>query len=160
MHQPQVRGWWRITKKKNRNKKFKRISKRNLPNVGMAGWMDALTDKVHKIYSDFVDYRFIDLWFVCTLNTRTLYSWLTKPKTLKLNAKSGSGAPQNPPPPTICGWHARWHNFSFHCYLCMDGCVKCRNVVECVLCVRLVFGLSTRDLSIIFALRLLQSQMV
>ena len=48
-------------KKKSRNKKFKRISKRNLPNVGMAGWMDALTDKVHKIYSDFVDYRFIDL---------------------------------------------------------------------------------------------------
>ena len=32
-------------------KKFKKISKRNLPNVGMDGWMDALdalADKVHK----------------------------------------------------------------------------------------------------------------
>ena len=26
-------------------KKFKKISKRNLPNVGMAGWMDELADK-------------------------------------------------------------------------------------------------------------------
>ena len=30
------------------NKKFKKISKRNLLNVGMGGWMDALADKVHK----------------------------------------------------------------------------------------------------------------
>ena len=29
-------------------KKFKKISKRNLLNVGMGGWMDALADKVHK----------------------------------------------------------------------------------------------------------------
>ena len=29
-------------------KKFKKISKRNLPNVGMGGWMEALVDKVHK----------------------------------------------------------------------------------------------------------------
>ena len=29
-------------------KKFKKISKRNLPNVGMGGWMEALADKVHK----------------------------------------------------------------------------------------------------------------
>ena len=35
-HQPQVRGWHRVTKK-SRNKKFKKISKRNLPNVGMGG---------------------------------------------------------------------------------------------------------------------------
>ena len=29
-------------------KKFKKISKRNPPNVGMSGWMEALADKVHK----------------------------------------------------------------------------------------------------------------
>ena len=32
-------------------KKFKKIAKRNLPNVGMGGWMDALdalADKLHK----------------------------------------------------------------------------------------------------------------
>ena len=29
-------------------KKFKKISKRNLPNVGMGGWMEALADKGHK----------------------------------------------------------------------------------------------------------------
>ena len=28
--------------------KLKKISKRNLPNVGMDGWMEALADKVHK----------------------------------------------------------------------------------------------------------------
>ena len=54
------------------------------------------------IYSHFVDYQFVDLWFinlwfVYTLNTKTSYSWLTKPKTLKLNAKTGGSAPQNPP---------------------------------------------------------------
>ena len=38
---------WHITKK-SRNKKFNKISKRNLPNVGMAGWMEALADKVNK----------------------------------------------------------------------------------------------------------------
>ena len=29
-------------------KKFKKISKGNLPNVGMGGWMETLADKVHK----------------------------------------------------------------------------------------------------------------
>ena len=29
-------------------KKFKKISKRNLPNAGTAGWMETLADKVHK----------------------------------------------------------------------------------------------------------------
>ena len=29
-------------------KKFKKNSKRNLPNVRMGGWMEALADKVHK----------------------------------------------------------------------------------------------------------------
>ena len=29
-------------------KKFKKIYKRNIPNVGMGGWMEALADKVHK----------------------------------------------------------------------------------------------------------------
>ena len=43
----QVRGQHRITKK-SRNKKFKNIPKRNLPNVGMGGWIEALADKVHK----------------------------------------------------------------------------------------------------------------
>ena len=28
--------------------KFEKISKRNLPNLGMGGWMVALADKVHK----------------------------------------------------------------------------------------------------------------
>ena len=36
MHQLQVHGRHRVTKK-SRNKEFKKISKRNLPNVGMAG---------------------------------------------------------------------------------------------------------------------------
>ena len=31
-----------------RNKKFKEISKRNQPNVGMGGWIEVVTDKVHK----------------------------------------------------------------------------------------------------------------
>ena len=35
------------------NKKFKKISKRNLPNIGMSGWMEALADKVHKQGSKF-----------------------------------------------------------------------------------------------------------
>ena len=43
-HQPQVRGRHRVTKK-SRNKKFKKISKRNLLNVGMGGWMEALAEK-------------------------------------------------------------------------------------------------------------------
>ena len=30
------------------------------------------------------------------LHIKTLYSWLTKPQTLKLNAKTGGSAPQNP----------------------------------------------------------------
>ena len=30
------------------DKKFKKISKRTLPNVGMSGWMEALADKVRK----------------------------------------------------------------------------------------------------------------
>ena len=38
MHRPQVRGQHRIAKK-SRNKKSKKISKRNLPNVGMADYM-------------------------------------------------------------------------------------------------------------------------
>ena len=46
-HQPQVRGRHGVAKK-SRNKKFKKISKRNLPNVGMGGWMEALADKGHK----------------------------------------------------------------------------------------------------------------
>ena len=29
-------------------KKFKNISERNLPNVGMGGWIEALANKVHK----------------------------------------------------------------------------------------------------------------
>ena len=33
------------------------------------------------IYSLFADYRFIDLQFVYTLNTKTPYSWLSKPQT-------------------------------------------------------------------------------
>ena len=44
---------WRINRKcvggtakqKSRNKKFKKISKRNLLNVGMGGWMEALAEK-------------------------------------------------------------------------------------------------------------------
>ena len=44
---------------------------------------------VRKIYRHFVDYRFVNLRFVYKLNTKTSDSWLTKPKTLKLNAKTG-----------------------------------------------------------------------
>ena len=47
---------------------------------GMEDWC---LEVVSMIYSHFVNYR-----FVYTLNTKT-YSWLTKPKTLKLNAKTG-----------------------------------------------------------------------
>ena len=35
------------------HKKFKKISKRNLPNVGMGGWMDALADKYKNKESTF-----------------------------------------------------------------------------------------------------------
>ena len=41
------------------------------------------TGKPFKIYSPFVDYQFVDLWLVYTLNTKTPYSRLTKPQTLK-----------------------------------------------------------------------------
>ena len=42
--------------------------------------------------------HFIDYWFIYKLNTKTSYSWLTKPKTLKLNAKTGGGGlPPEPP---------------------------------------------------------------
>ena len=47
-HQSQVHGWWHVTEK-GRNKKFKKISKRNLPYVGMAGWMDALDALADKV---------------------------------------------------------------------------------------------------------------
>ena len=49
------------------------------------------------IYRHFVDYRFVDLRFVYKLNTKTSYSWLTKPKTPKLNAKTGGLCPPEPP---------------------------------------------------------------
>ena len=52
------------------------------------------------ICSHFIDYR-----FVYTLNTKTLYSWLTIPKTLKLNAKTGGFAPPEPSP-LNCLWLA------------------------------------------------------
>lgn len=34
------------------------------------------------------DSCFVDLRFIYTLNTKTLYYWLTKPQILKLNAKT------------------------------------------------------------------------
>ena len=49
------------------------------------------------LYTRFVDCRLVDSRFVYTLNTKTSYSWLTKPQTPKLNAKTGGSAPQNPP---------------------------------------------------------------
>ena len=55
------------------------------------------------IYKHFVNYRFVDLRFVYKLNTKTSYSWLTKPKTLKLNAKTGGSAPRTP---LSCLWLA------------------------------------------------------
>ena len=59
------------------------------------------------IYSHFVDYRFVNLQFVYILNTKTSYSWFTKPKTLKLKAKTGGSAPPPPPePPVNCLWLA------------------------------------------------------
>ena len=48
------------------------------------------------IYSLFVNYQLVNLRFVYTLNTKTSYSRLTKPKTLKLNAKTGGTAPRIP----------------------------------------------------------------
>ena len=49
--------------------------------------------------------HFIDYWFIYKLNTKTSYSWLTKPKTLKLNAKTGGGVcPQNPPKLFVAGY--------------------------------------------------------
>ena len=42
----------------------------------------SLPSSLPSIYKHFVDYRFVDLRFVYKLNTKTLYSWLTKPKTL------------------------------------------------------------------------------
>ena len=56
------------------------------------------------IYRHFVDNQFVDLRFVYKLNTKTSYSWLTKPKTLKLNAKTGGSTPQNPPKLFVVGY--------------------------------------------------------
>ena len=42
MRQLQVRGGWRVTKKSMQKQEIYKISKRNLPNVGTAGWMEAL----------------------------------------------------------------------------------------------------------------------
>ena len=47
-HQLTASAWAVPHSKKSRNKKFKKISKRNLPDVGMGGWMEALAYKVHK----------------------------------------------------------------------------------------------------------------
>ena len=55
-------------------------------------------------YTWFVDCRLVDLRFVYTLNTKTSYSWLTKPKTPKLNAKTGGQSPQNPPKLFVAGY--------------------------------------------------------
>ena len=52
---------------------------------------------VARIYKHFVDYRFVNLRFVYKLNTKPSYSWLAKPKTLKLNAKTGGALPPEPP---------------------------------------------------------------
>ena len=60
---------------------------------------DALKEDVddHKLYTRFVDCRLVDSRFVYTLNTKTSHSWLTKPKTPKLNAKTGGLCPPEPP---------------------------------------------------------------
>ena len=46
----------------------------------------------------FVDYQFINSSFVYTLNTKTPYSWFTKPQTVKLKARTGGGLcpPESP----------------------------------------------------------------
>ena len=49
-----------------------------------------------RLYTQFVDCRLVDSRFIYTLNTKTSYSWLTKPKTPKLNAKTGGSAPRTP----------------------------------------------------------------
>ena len=54
------------------------------------------------IYRHSVDYWFVNLRFVYKLNTKTSYSWLNKPKTLKLNAKTRRLCP--PEPPLRCLW--------------------------------------------------------
>ena len=56
------------------------------------------------LYTRFVDCRLVDSRFVYTLNTKTLYSWLTKPKTPKPNAKTGGSAPQNPSKLFVAGY--------------------------------------------------------
>ena len=54
------------------------------------------------LYSLFINYRFVDSRFVYTLNTETLYSWLTKPQTQKLKAKTRRAPP--PEPPNVAGY--------------------------------------------------------
>ena len=45
----------------------------------------------------FVKYCLVNLQFVCTLYTKTSYSQLNKPQTLKLKAKTGGPPPRTPP---------------------------------------------------------------
>ena len=58
----------------------------------------------NELYTRFVDCCLVDSRFVYTLNTKTSYSWLTKPKTPKLNAKTGGLCP--PEPLLNCLWLA------------------------------------------------------
>ena len=50
----------------------------------------------NELYTRFVDCRLVNSRFVYTLNTKTSYSQLTKPQTLKLNAKTGGLCPSEP----------------------------------------------------------------
>ena len=55
------------------------------------------------IYSKFVECCLVNSRFTYTLNTKTLYSLLTKPQTLELKAKTwGLCCPE--PPQTVYGW--------------------------------------------------------
>ena len=51
----------------------------------------------NELYTRFINCHLVDSRFVYTLNTKTSYSRLTKPKTLKLNAKTGGLCPPEPP---------------------------------------------------------------
>ena len=54
-------------------------------------------EQCQTIYCRFVNSRFVDSQFVDTLNTKISYSLLTKPQTLKLNAKPGGALPPRTP---------------------------------------------------------------
>ena len=75
--------------------KFKKISKRNLPNVGMDGWMEALTDKVHKQGEHIPQHCYISHKHMHPCIVAVLFCYAVPPTHLRLMRHILARAPTN-----------------------------------------------------------------